>query len=292
MPAPITTRSKRKKAGVDSEEEVGEVESPVSVNAPRKGPKKGRTGKDGVAPTAESNWDEAEDADGGGDDGSELDDVEKEEEEAMVIPAVANLAGKVVNIPQSGGVVTDSSTLTSDRGTIETIRMLEDNNRTIAKERDALKERVKLYQLEKDAKISKNINSKVGRGKNAFLKSLTAHDKQQGSNVAALLKLSLFPKVKFLLCTPEKKWYVYSTREGSLSRVVMVDCKVQLPTGMNEKDYWNSVMAPYTNYIMGSLRNWVVGGVREQWNGRIAVAIVMCASLKQTNTSVIFSRRL
>ena len=50
--------------------------------------------------------------------------------------------------------------------------MLEDNNRTIAKERDALKERVRLYQLEKDAKISKNINSKVGRGKNAFLKSL------------------------------------------------------------------------------------------------------------------------
>ena len=96
MPAPITTRSKRKKAGVDSEEEVGEVESLVSVNAPRKGPKKGRTGKDGVAPTAESNGDEAEDADGvGGDDGSELDDVEKEEE-AMVIPAVANLAGTVV----------------------------------------------------------------------------------------------------------------------------------------------------------------------------------------------------
>ena len=151
---------------------------------------------------------------------------------------------------------------------------------------------MKLYQLEKDAKISKNINSKVGRGKNAFLKKLTAHDKQQGSNVAALLKLSLFPKIKFLLCTPEKKWYVYSTRVGSLSRVVMVDCKFQLPTRMNEKDYWNSVMAPYTNYIMGSLRNWVVGGVREQWNGRIAVAIVMCASLKQTNTSVIFSRRL
>ena len=90
---------------------------------------------------------------------------------------------------------------------------------------------------------------------------------RQGGNVAALLKLHVFPNRKFLYNKP-KKWSNYSEREGTLCKLIMIDGKVELPTGVDRRTYWHSVMAPYTSYSMSNLRGGVQGGVREQWKGR------------------------
>lgn len=285
------TRSKNKG-------ETAAVEKPVEVNKRRKAPpgrtnaaggkkaKKGAASKqvcDGPGEGGDDNSsrsDASQDAalsDGGSDSGDDVDDDLLQPTATGDSTATDNLTGTFVNVDtQQSGQVTDVSTLaTSNKEAVATIQRLQEEAIAAKQERDALMDRLKRLEGGKSDRISRNSNARVGRGKNAFLKTLTAHDKQEGGDIFAWLKMQLFPKYKFLFNTPKKKWSTYSELPGTLCKLVMFDRGVKLPTGMDRRTYWHSVVAPYISYSMSNLRSNVLAGVRDQWNGMIQF-LMMC----------------